>query len=110
MPTARLDGWGNPLLVVNAKDGSHCLVMSAGSDGRFEADVGGPTPRWETDRDIVFIDGEPFQWPEGIQEQLSRSEIMRQIELAAAPHRARWTSEELAALRSSHAELLLARR
>ncbi|MEE4271428.1 MAG: prepilin-type N-terminal cleavage/methylation domain-containing protein [Thermoanaerobaculales bacterium] len=59
-----LDGWNFP--VFYDSDGSHYTMVSTGSDGVDTLPwTSGPTNTFEAD--IVFADGNFFQWPEGKQ-------------------------------------------
>ena len=61
------DGWSNPLeYTPGAAPGQGYTVRSVGKDGLIEgAPSGGSTG--DFDCDIIFIDGQFVQWPEGTQ-------------------------------------------
>ena len=64
MPAA--DGWNNVFTYLGAPLGVGYTVQSNGKNGAAEALVGGKTN--DFDCDIVFIDGQFIQWPEGMQQ------------------------------------------
>lgn len=60
---APVDGWKRPIRV--HVEGKHYSLHSSGSDGRFESRIRyGRYPEFE--RDIVLVDGQFLQMPEGI--------------------------------------------
>ncbi len=66
-PTAKLDGWGTPLLYTT--DGTNYWLVSAGKDAKFETEkpqeyVAGTTTNFNAD--IVLQNGELLQAPEGM--------------------------------------------
>ena len=62
------DGWGQPLVLLTTPDGSRSLVLSAGSDGACEPQVGGPFLASQHWRDLIFLDGDRwYQYPESYQ-------------------------------------------
>ena len=64
MPLA--DGWNNAMVYLGAAGGIGYTVSSTGKDGAPEAWAGGMTHDFECD--IVFIEGQFVQWPEGMQQ------------------------------------------
>jgi len=63
-PVPENDGWSHPVLY--ASDGSTFTLLSRGADGALSQPwPGGPTHR--TTADIILVDGQFFQWPEGVQ-------------------------------------------
>jgi len=59
-----LDGWGEP--VFYESDGKSYTVISFGGNKASNLPyVGGPTSSF--DADIVFVDGNFLQWPDGVQ-------------------------------------------
>lgn len=60
------DGWGQPIFYDS--DGAHYTVISFGWDGSSTLPYT-PGPTSSFDADIVFMDGNFLQWPEGPQEQ-----------------------------------------
>jgi hypothetical protein len=64
MPEA--DGWKQPFDIRFDRDTHALLIRSGGKDRDFDGDTytRGPYDRWEWHRDIVWVDGEFFSWPE----------------------------------------------
>ena len=64
MPLA--DGWNNTVVFLGAPLGVGYTVSSTGKNGTVDAVVGGMTN--DFDCDIIFIEGQFVQWPEGMQQ------------------------------------------
>ena len=64
MPLA--DGWNNTVVYLGAALGVGYTVKSPGKNGSVDAVVGGMTN--DFDCDIIFIEGQFTQWPEGMQQ------------------------------------------
>ena len=60
------DGWNNAVVYLGAANGIGYTVSSTGKNGAVDAWVGGMTN--DFDCDIVFIEGQFVQWPEGMQQ------------------------------------------
>ena len=62
------DGWNNAVVYLGAEGGVGYTVSSSGKDGTSNAGswAGGMTN--DFDCDIVFIEGQFVQWPEGMQQ------------------------------------------
>jgi len=59
------DGWNSWFLYATANNMQDYIVVSAAKDGATAAYVGGPTTDFNAD--IVFVDGQFLQYPEGFQ-------------------------------------------
>lgn len=59
------DGWNSWFLYADASNGSAYAIASTGRDGATQAFVGGPTTDFNAD--IVYMNGQFVQWPEGVQ-------------------------------------------
>jgi general secretion pathway protein G len=63
------DGWENPFLIWS--DGSSYKIVSPGKGGIVDGDYSGEVAGGATSNftaDIVFINGQFVQWPEGVQQ------------------------------------------
>jgi type II secretion system protein G len=60
------DGWNNTMLY-NGSGGTGYTVKSPGKDGTQEGSPAGMSTN-DFDCDIIFIDGQFVQWPEGMQQ------------------------------------------
>ena len=60
------DGWNNTMVYLGAAGGIGYTVSSTGKNGTADAVVGGMTN--DFDCDIIFIEGQFVQWPEGMQQ------------------------------------------
>jgi general secretion pathway protein G len=59
------DGWEHTWIVVTDGNGTSYSLVSLGKDGVQGSWIGGMTGSF--DCDIVFVDGQFFQWPQGTQ-------------------------------------------
>jgi type II secretion system protein G len=59
------DGWGNGWDAQTTANGSDYTLASYGKDGLLGSRTGGQTT--DFDCDVVFVNGQFFQWPEGTQ-------------------------------------------
>ncbi len=59
------DGWGSPWDASTTSNGSDYSLSSFGKDGALSSRAGGKTT--DFDCDIVFSQGQFYQWPEGTQ-------------------------------------------
>lgn len=94
------DPWDRPYVMLVFKNAKGYLLASAGQDGRWEQEVGGPFLRDDPGRDVVFIDGAFFQYPEAIQCDCSDDELARLVAQEQGSVRARWLSPDMAEVRS----------
>ena len=60
-----VDGWNNGWDAATTADGSEYTISSLGKDGVAGSRAGGPTT--DFDCDIVYTNGQFFQWPQGTQ-------------------------------------------
>ncbi len=61
------DGWNNSMVFQpGATSGAGYTVKSLGKDGAASAIVGGKTTDFNAD--IIFVDGQFTQWPDGVQQ------------------------------------------
>jgi len=60
------DGWNRDIMVVNAADGTSYTLYSRGKDGNKDGSWT-QGPKTDFNRDIVFSNGQFYQWPEGQQ-------------------------------------------
>ncbi len=63
------DGWNSYFLYTTANNDQDYIVCSAGKDGTMQLTGTGPVvgPTTDFNADIVFVDGQFVQWPEGQQ-------------------------------------------
>jgi type II secretion system protein G len=59
------DGWGGPFLYGPGNNNQDYVIASYGKNGTSDGLVGGPTT--DFNMDIVFVDGQFVQFPDGIQ-------------------------------------------
>jgi len=63
LPTS--DGWNQTLLLINDAGGQSYTLFSQAKGGATGTATGGPTTNFEDD--IIFSNGQFYQWPEGMQ-------------------------------------------
>jgi type II secretion system protein G len=59
------DGWNQQMQVINDANGQSYTIYSYAKDGAYTAPTGGPKTDFADD--IVFSNGQFYQWPEGMQ-------------------------------------------
>ena len=62
------DGWQGPMNYTSTNNASGYTVASAGKGGAFDGVVGGGGATGNFSDDIIFINGQFVQWPEGQQQ------------------------------------------
>lgn len=105
-PLPALDPWRNPFVLLVTDDRKHAMLLSSGSDGVFDAELGGPFLRREHWHDCVRLAGEWFQHPRPLRcLDVTDDGASTRIASERATWALHWQSDALAEIRALHATL-----